>query len=91
MPILKEWEVCECGFAAIWKIEEPEFFFIEKLGLVTDQIPAISNEKRRIEHLAERFLLQHLNATFPLHQITKDEHGKPQLPVGEGLYWICAF
>ena len=88
MPILKEWEVGECGFAAIWKIEEPESFFIEKLGLATDQIPAISNEKRRIEHLAGRFLLQHLNATLPLHLITKDEHGKPQLPDGEGFFSI---
>ena len=75
MPLFKEWDLGDDGRAAIWKVEEPEAFFAEQTGLTPD----INNEKRRIEHLAGRFLLRHLEAEFPLHQIARDEHDKPRI------------
>ncbi len=78
MPLLKEWTIGESGKAAIWKVEEPEAFFSEHTGLTPD----IKHEKRRIEHLAGRFLLKHLDQGLPLHLIAKDEHDKPRLSNG---------
>jgi phosphopantetheinyl transferase len=75
MPLYKEWNVGNHGVAAIWKIEEPESFFRDQTGIVSD----IKNEKRRIEFLAGRFLLKHLEEEFPLHTIEKDEHDKPRI------------
>lgn len=76
MPLLKEWNIGDDGRGAIWKVEEDEAFFAEKTGVVSD----IKNDKRRIEHLAGRFLLMHLEEEFPLHTIHKDEHDKPRIP-----------
>ena len=75
MSLYKEWKVGDHGLAAIWKVEEPESFFMERTGMVSD----LKLEKRRIEFLAGRFLLKHLEADFPLHDIRKDEHDKPRL------------
>ena len=75
MPLYKEWNIGDHGLAAIWKIEEPESFFAERTGLIID----LKNEKRRIEHLAGRFLLTHLEEDFPLWNIRKDEHDKPRI------------
>jgi hypothetical protein len=78
MPLLKEWNIGTHGLAAIWKIEEDEAFFNEHTGLYPD----IRNDKRRVEHLASRFLLKHLEQDFPLHQIFRDDHNKPRLDNG---------
>jgi phosphopantetheinyl transferase len=84
MPLFKEWETGTYGRAAIWKIEEPEEFFMEHTGVQTD----LKNERRRIEHLAGRFLLKYLEAEFPLHGIAKDEHDKPRLAGDEFFFSI---
>ena len=63
--------------AAIWKIDEPETFFTERTGISSD----IKSEKRRMEHLAGRFLLKHLKEDFPLFNIKPDEHDKRYLHV----------
>ncbi len=84
MPIFKEWNIGDHALAAIWKIEEPEAFFAERTGLTPD----IKNEKRRIEHLAGRFLLTHLEEDFPLHHIARDEHDKPRLPENRFFFSI---
>ncbi len=75
MPVLKEWTVGDHGLAAIWKVEEPESFFADQTGITSD----IKNERRRIEHLAGRYLLKHLESDFPLWNIQKDEHDKPRI------------
>lgn len=75
MPLLREWNIGESGLAAIWKVEEPEAFFNGHTGLY----PEISNDIKRQEHLAGRFLLKYLERDFPLHQIVRDEHNKPKL------------
>jgi phosphopantetheinyl transferase len=76
MPLYREWASDPYSLAAIWKIEEPESFFIERTGL--GQLD-IKNEKRRMERLAGRFLLKHLKEDFPLLNIRPDEHDKPRI------------
>ena len=75
MPLYKEWSIGHDSLAAIWKIDEPEKFFINRTGYGVD----IKNEKRRMEHLAGRFLLKHLKHDFPLFNISPDEHDKPRV------------
>lgn len=75
MPLYREWSVGHDSLAAIWKIDEPETFFTERTGISPD----IKNDKRRMEHLAGRFLLKHLKHDFPLLNIRPDEHDKPRL------------
>lgn len=76
MPLQREWEPDAHSLAAIWKIEEPEAFFTEKTGVVSD----IKSDKRRMERLAGRFLLQYLKEDFPLHHIYSDAQDKPRIP-----------
>lgn len=59
----------------IWKITEPESFFIEKTGLKSN----IKSDKRRIEFLAGRFLLQQMIPEIDLSKIKISEIGKPYL------------
>lgn len=75
MPLYREWNSDAYSLAAIWKIEEPESFFTEQTGYVSD----IRNEKKRLEHLAGRLLLKHLKEDFPLFNIRPDEHDKPRI------------
>lgn len=76
MPLYKEWSSDEYSLAAIWKIEEPESFFVERTGI---EVPDIKSDKRRIERIAGRFLLKYLKHDFPLLNINKDEHDKPRI------------
>ncbi len=82
MPLYKEWKNDTYSLSAIWKIEEPESFFIERTGMQSD----IKNHKRRIERLAGRFLLKHLKEDFPLFNIYPDKHDKPRLD--DNLYYF---
>lgn len=82
MPLLQQWSIHANATAAIWQIEEPEDFFSGATGLS----PAINSERRRIEHLAGRFLLQHVAPGFPVGDIQKDEHDKPRIP-GNSLFF----
>jgi phosphopantetheinyl transferase len=75
MPLYREWSSDPFSLAAIWEITEPESFFTERTGLTID----IKSEKRRLEHLAGRFLLKYLQQDFPLLNIQPDEHDKPRL------------
>jgi phosphopantetheinyl transferase len=84
MPLYKEWNIGNHGIAAIWKVEEPESFFQERTSITID----LKNEKRRIEHLAGRFLLKHLEEDFPLWNIGKDEHDKPRIDNNKHFFSI---
>ncbi len=84
MPLYKEWESDAYSLAAIWHIEEPEDFFVQATGIVSD----IKNEKRRMERLAGRYLLQYLEQDFPLHHISPDEHDKPRIPENQFYFSI---
>ena len=84
MPLYKEWKIGNHALAAIWKIEEPETYFTGLTGIESN----IKNEKRRIEHLAGRFLLKYLVTDFPLWNIAKDEHDKPRIDNNEYYFSI---
>ena len=84
MPLFKEWAPDEFSLAAIWHIEEEESFFQVNTGLT----PSIRHPRRRIEHLAGRYLLQHLREDFPLFHITPDIHDKPRIPEDQYLFSI---
>jgi len=75
MALLKEWVTGNYGAAAIWKIEEEEVFFTAATGIES----TIKNDKKRIEHLAGRYLLRHIEEDFPIHTIAKDKHDKPRV------------
>ena len=83
MPLLRKWETARgTGLAAVWKVEEEEAFFTERINVPT----TIKNEKRRVEHLAGRYLLKYLYPHFPLAAIAPDAEAKPRLP-GNALYF----
>lgn len=84
MALYREWSVGRDSLAAIWKIDEPESFFTERTGIAPD----IKNEKRRMEHLAGRFLLKHLKEDFPLLLIRPDEHDKPRIDDNQYFFSI---
>lgn len=85
MPLYREWSSDAYSLAAIWKIEEPESFFTERIGFEQNHI---NNEKRRMERLAGRFLLKHLEDDFPLLNIRPDEHDKPRIDNNEYYFSI---
>lgn len=73
MALYKQWQNSETSKAAIWKIEEPESFFTEQTGLISDK----KFETRRLEHLAGRFLLKYILPNFQLNKIQVSPLGKP--------------
>ena len=60
----------------IWKIEEPEAFFLQKVPLQR----TITHPHKRLQHLAARWLLQYLFADFPYEEILIADTRKPYLP-----------
>lgn len=60
---------------AIWKIEEGERFFLEKVPLKQQ----VSHPYKRLQHLAGRYLLPLLFADFPLEEIKIADTRKPFL------------
>ncbi len=76
MPLVKYWKVNTFTSIVVWKIEEPESFFIEKSSFQSDY----KNEKRRLEHVCGRFLLRLLDPHFPISKIETKPNGKPYLP-----------
>ncbi|MBL7719247.1 MAG: 4'-phosphopantetheinyl transferase superfamily protein [Flavipsychrobacter sp.] len=84
MPLYREWSVGHDSLAAIWKIDEPESFFVARTGVQPD----IKNEKRRMEHLAGRFLLKHLKEDFPVLNIRPDDHDKPRIADNQYFFSI---
>jgi len=84
MSLYKEWSTDNDSLAAIWKIEEDEAFFTERVKHSSD----ISNDKRRLEYLAGRFLLKHLENDFPVLTITPDKHDKPRVNNNEYFFSI---
>lgn len=60
---------------AIWRIEEPESFFLEKVPLKRD----VTHPYKRLQHLAGRYLLPLLFPDFPLEEILVADTRKPFL------------
>ncbi|CAN5663649.1 4'-phosphopantetheinyl transferase superfamily protein [soil metagenome] len=60
----------------IWKIEEPEAFFLMEVP----QHRAITHPHKRLQHLAGRYLLKFLFPDFPYEEIVIADTRKPYLP-----------
>lgn len=60
----------------IWKIEEDEKFFLQKVPLQQN----ITHPHKRLQHLAGRYLLQYLFPGFPYTEILIADTRKPYLP-----------
>lgn len=73
MPLFYK-NIIDNGFiVAIWKIDEDESFFLNKV----EPIKEIANSKKRLQHLAARFLLYSIAPQFDLLNIKVLQSGKP--------------
>lgn len=59
----------------IWRIEEPESFFLERVPLKRD----VSHPFKRLQHLAGRYLLAYLFPDFPVEEIRIADTWQPFL------------
>ena len=76
MPLFYQHIIDDHCRLAIWRIEEPEDFFLEKVPLKRD----VSHPYKRLQHLAGRYLLPVLFKDFPLEEIKIADTRKPFLP-----------
>ena len=76
MPLFYQQDINETTRLGIWKIEEPEAFFLQSVPLQN----AITHPHKRLQHLAGRFLLPFLFADFPHAEIEIADTRKPFLP-----------
>ena len=79
MPLFYQHNIDENTRLAIWKIEESEAFFLDRVSLQQ----AITHPYKRLQYLAARWLLPLLFPDFPLSSIQLTETQKPILPGGE--------
>lgn len=75
MPIFFQQAINGDTRLGIWKIEEDEDFFLPKVPLQR----SITHPHKRLQHLAGRYLLQHLYPDFPLSLIQIADTRKPFL------------
>ncbi len=78
MPLFYQHNINETTSLAVWQITEDENFFLQKIHLKKQ----INHPKKRLQHLAGRYLLQWLHPEFPVHLIEIAESNKPLLPDG---------
>ena len=76
MPLFYQHIIDEHCKLAIWKIEETEDFFLQKVPLIKD----VSHPYKRLQHLAGRYLLPILYKDFPLEEVKIADTRKPFLP-----------
>jgi 4'-phosphopantetheinyl transferase EntD len=75
MALFYQHNINEDSRLGIWRIEEPESFFLDKVSLD----PAVSHPVKRLQHLAGRWLLPTLYPDFPLDDILIASTRKPFL------------
>ncbi|HEY8398587.1 MAG TPA: 4'-phosphopantetheinyl transferase superfamily protein [Flavihumibacter sp.] len=61
---------------AIWRIDEPASFFLERVPLHNE----VTHPYKRLQHLAGRYLLPFLFDDFPLEEVRVADTRKPYLP-----------
>ena len=76
MPLFYQDDLDDNTRLAVWKIEEPEDFFLSSVTIQRE----ITHPQKRLQHLAARYLLTMLYPDFPHHQITIASSRKPFLP-----------
>ena len=75
MPVFYE-HINDFAKIAIWHIAEEKNFFLERVPLQRE----ITHPHKQLQHLAGRYLLQHLYPDFPYHLIEIADTRKPYLP-----------
>lgn len=76
MPIFYQQDIDTNTRLGIWKIEEEESFFLQKVPFPN----GVTHPYKRLQHLAGRYLLQYLIPEFPYHEIMIADTRKPYLP-----------
>ena len=76
MPLFYQQNINQYTKLGIWKIEEAEDFFLQKVPLQRD----ITHPHKRLQHLAGRYLLPFLFPDFPHEEIEIADTRKPFLP-----------
>jgi 4'-phosphopantetheinyl transferase EntD len=75
MPLFYQHNINQNTKLGVWRIEEPESFFLKKVPLKRD----VSHPHKRLQHLAGRYLLPALFENFPLAEIVIADTRKPFL------------
>jgi phosphopantetheinyl transferase len=75
MPIFYQQDIDTYTRLAIWKLEEPEDFFLKAVPLQRE----ITHPHKRLQHLAGRWLLKYLFPEFPLEMVRIADTRKPFL------------
>ena len=75
MPLFYQHNINQSARLAVWKITEPEDFFLKKVTIQKE----ITHLHKRLQHLAGRYLLQILDPGFPMNLIEISETKKPLL------------
>jgi len=76
VPVFYQHQINEYTRLGIWKIEETEEFFRRNVPLQRE----VTHPRKRLQHLAGRFLLQFLFPGFPYELIRIADTLKPYLP-----------
>ncbi|MDP1815227.1 MAG: 4'-phosphopantetheinyl transferase superfamily protein [Leadbetterella sp.] len=76
MPLYYQQNINDTTKLAVWKIEENDDFFLEKVSL---HLP-VTHPHKRLQHLAGRYLLPFLFTDFPVSLIEIADTRKPFLP-----------
>jgi phosphopantetheinyl transferase len=75
VPIFFQHSINDATRLGIWKIEEPELYFLQKVPLKQQ----VTHPYKRLQHLAGRLLLPELFEDFPLDEIMIADTRKPFL------------
>lgn len=75
MPLFYQHNINRDTKLGIWRIDEPESFFLEKVPLKQD----VSHPFKRCQHLAGRYLLSYLFPDFPVEEIRIADTRQPFL------------
>ena len=75
MPLFYQHNINPGTKLGIWRIEEKEDFFLQKVPLKKD----VSHPSKRLQHLAGRYLLPYLFEDFPLEEVQIADTRKPYL------------
>jgi phosphopantetheinyl transferase len=76
LPIFYQQDINPHTRLGIWKIEEDEHFFLQKVPFPAQ----VTHPNKRLQHLAGRYLLQYLFPLFPYNEILIADTRKPYLP-----------
>lgn len=99
MPLFSDIQIDNNLRVALWRLEEPESFFLEKMELSAAEEEELRDLKghRRVEMLAARWLLHEMTGEERRKNCHKDQYGKPfltdfpqEMSISHSMDWIAA-